>query len=138
MYTVTVPTSQVVMTQPYLEDDGLRMYLEKHDRGESLVTRARQIGDRFHILDGHHKGAICDIVGGQVTLTVHEHPEDYDPKEQGAYLVYTRWNSVERQMFGTVPEFRQKQSPWLRTEEGVRAHLGVPYNNDRLLYEKAA
>ena len=138
MYTVTVPASQVVMTQPYLEDDGLGMYLRAYDAGEKLIPKARKIGDRFHILDGHHKGAICDIVSGEITLTVHEQPEDYDPKERGAYLVYTRWDSVVRQTFGTLPEFRAKQSPWLRTEEGVRAHLGVPYRSSEARYERAA
>ncbi len=129
MYTITVPTSQVVMTQPYLEDDGLTTYLRRHDAGEILVARARKIGDRFHVIDGHHKGAICDILDGEVMLTVHENSDDYNRRESGAYLVSTRWDSVETQTFGTIPEFRERQSPWLRTEKGVRAHLNVPYNN---------
>lgn len=136
MYTITVPTSQVVMTQPYLEDDGLRIYLRRHDAGESLVPKARQIGERYLILDGHHKGAICDIVSGEVTLTVHESPDDYNPTERGAYLVATRWYSVERENFGTIPEFRKRKSPWAQTERGVRSYLGVFNKNN--IQRKAA
>ncbi len=140
MYTMNVPLDKVVMTQPYVEKDGLVTYLRKHDRGEPLTVHVREMDGKYYVLDGHHNSVVADLVGDNtIEAIVHEHKMDYDPRVQGAYLVSVRWGQVENasMQFGTVPEFRAQQSPWMRNEVMARSCLNVPAPQERT-YDRAA
>ncbi len=133
-----VPTAQLVATQPYLEEEGLAQYLEQRDAGQQLHAHARVVNGEYRLLDGHHKAVIADLIDGTIDLYVHENPNDYNPTEQGGYLVEMRWKSVERMTFGTIPEFRRNVHHWLREEQWVRSQLSIPAPSDAALEKKVA